>query len=107
MRAIDRVFAVLLALGGVGHGVGSWQALHGQPGSLIWAWTGSFAVFLLAAMNLLRTSRPGDATLAWICFAGCLTWIAFCLWFGALIHNFLDFRPLIHILLAAVLAVFS
>jgi hypothetical protein len=107
MRGIDRVFGVLLGIGGVLHGFGSWAALHTQPGSLLWAWSASFAVLLLAAINLLRTVRPGDAVLAWICFAGCITWIGFCLWFGALLHNFLDFRPLIQMILAAVLAVFS
>ncbi len=107
MQAIDRLFGVLLAVGAILHGIGTWEAFHAQPISLLWAWSASFAVLLLAAINLLRTARPGDAALAWICFAGCVTWIGFCLWLGALIHNFLDFRPLIHIILAAVLAVFS
>ncbi len=107
MKGIDRVFGVLLGVGAILHGLGSWKAFHAQPDSLLWAWAASFAVLLLAAINLLRTARPGDAALAWICFAGCVTWIGFCLWFGALLHNFLDFRPLIHIVLAAVLAVFS
>lgn len=107
MKVIDRVFGVLLGVGGILHGIGSWEALHTQPRYLIWGLSASFAVLLLAAINLLRTARPGDAALAWICFAGCVTWIGFCVWFGAIIHNFLDFRPLIHIILAAVLAVFS
>jgi hypothetical protein len=107
MQAIDRVFGVLLGIGAILHGIGTWAAFHTQPVSLLWAWSASFAVLLLAAINLLRTMRPGDAALAWICFAGCLTWMGFSLWLGALVHNFLDFRPLIHIILAAVLAVFS
>lgn len=107
MRAIDRVFGVLLGIGAILHGIGTWGAFHAQPVSLLWAWSASFAVLLLAAINLLRTARPGDAALAWICLAGCVTWIGFCLCLGALIHNLLDFRPLIHIILAAVLAVFS
>lgn len=107
MKAIDRLFGVLLGLGGILHGFGSWAALHAQPGYLIWGLAASFAVLLLAAINLLRAARPGDAALAWICLAGCLIWIGFCLWFGAIIHNLLDFRPLIHMILAAVLVVFS
>jgi len=107
MNAIDRVFGVLLGVGAILHGVGSWMALHAQPGFLLWAWSGSFAVLLLAAINLLRTVRPRDAALAWICFAGCVTWIGFCLWFGAVVHNFLDVRALTHMILAAVLGVFS
>ena len=107
MQTIDRVFGVLLGIGAILHGIGTWGAFHAQPGSLLWAWSASFAVLLLAAINLLRTVRPGDAALAWISFAGCVTVIWLVLWLGALIHNFLDFRPLIHIILAAVLAVFS
>ena len=107
MKAIDRVFGVLLGIGGILHGLGSWEAFHTHPENLIWALSASFAVLLLAAINLLRTSRPGDSALAWICLAGCLTWIGFCLWFGAVIHNFFDFRPLTHIILAALLAIFS
>lgn len=107
MKAIDRTFGCLLAVGGVLHGVGTWAAYHTQPMALLWAFSASFAVLLLAAVNLLRTSRPADRTLAWVSFAGCLVWIGFVVWFGILIGNMLDFRPLIHLVLTTVLAVFS
>lgn len=107
MKAIDRTFGFLLGVGGVLHGVGSWGAYHAQPMALLWALSASFAVLLLAAVNLLRTGRLGDRALAWVSFAGCLIWIGFVVRFGILIGNVFDFRPLIHLLLTMVLAGFS
>ena len=107
MKTTDRVFGWLLALGGVGHGLGSYRAYSHEPMNLLWAWCGSLAVFLLAAMNLLRAGRIADRSLAWICFAGCVAWIAFVVWFGLLIGNFLDFRPVVNIIVTGVLAIFS
>ena len=75
--------------------------------SLLWALSASFAVLLLAAVNLLRAGRRGDRALGWISFAGCVVWIGFVLWFGALIGNMLDFRPLINLVITLVLAIFS
>ncbi|MGB9032573.1 MAG: hypothetical protein WCC27_20785 [Acidobacteriaceae bacterium] len=107
MKTLDRIFACLLALGGIGHGLGSYAAYHVEPMTLLWALSASFAGELLAAVNLLRTCRPGDHALAWISFAGCLVWIGFVLCFGHLIHSFLDFRFLINFIVTAVLAIFS
>lgn len=107
MKIVDRVLGYLLALGGILHGVGSWAAYHGQPVTLLWALATSYAVLLLAALNLLRSARPADHALAWVSFAGCVIWIGFVLWFGILIHNMLDFRPLTHLVLTAFLAAFS
>lgn len=107
MKAVDRIFGCLLALGGILHGMGSYGAYHRQPMLLLWALATSFAVLLLAAINLLRVGRPGDAALAWVSFAGCLVWIGFVIWFGRLIGNIFDYRPLIHLILTTVLAFFS
>jgi hypothetical protein len=57
-------------LGGIDHGLGSYQPYKNQPMNL-WALSASFATILLAAINLLRTGRTGDRILAWISFAGC------------------------------------
>ena len=107
MKALDRVFGCLLFLGGIGHGLGSYQAYRNQPMSLLWALSATFAVWLLAALNLLRAGRTADRALSWISFAGCIIWIAFVLWFGVLIGNFLDFRPLVNLIIALALAGFS
>jgi hypothetical protein len=107
MKTIDRLFGCLMFLGGIGHGIGSYQFYKLQPTNLLWALSASFATFQLAALNLLRTGRPGDRSLAWTCFAGCLVQVGFAVTFGRLIGNMLDFRPFVTAILALVLAAFS
>jgi hypothetical protein len=107
MRTLDRIFGVLLFLGGIGHGIGTYQAYSKDPMYLLWALSASFAVFLLAAVNLLRAGRRGDHALAWISFAGCLVWIGFAFWFGMLIGNLLDFRPAVNLIVTLALAILS
>ena len=107
MKTLDRLFGCLLVLGGIGHGFGSYNAYRNEPMALLWALSGSLAVFLVAAINLLRAGRRGDRALAWIAFAACLGWCGFALWFGVLIGNVFDFRPLINLVVTAVLALFS
>jgi|SRR5690349_7242051 hypothetical protein len=107
MKTLDRVFGCLMFLGGVGHGLGSYQFYKSQPMNLLWALSASFATFLLAALNLLRTGRPGDRSLAWTSFVGCLVQVGFAVCFGLLIRNMLDFRPLVTAIIALVLAAFS
>lgn len=107
MKLIDRLFGCLMFLGGIGHGFGSYMAYKNDHITLLWAWSTSFAVFLLAAVNLLRAGREGDRPVAWISMAGCLVWIGFVVWFARLLGNPLDFRPLINLIIAAVLTGFS
>jgi hypothetical protein len=107
MKVLDRMFGCLMVLGGIGHGLGSYRAYGNQPMVLLWALSASFAVFLLAALNLLRSGRKRDRTLAWISFGGCVVQICFALEFGRLIGNVFDFRPLGNFIIALGLAVFS
>ena len=107
MNIVDRVFGCLMVLGGIGHGLGSYQVYAKDPMALLWALSASFALFLLAAINLLRSGRKANRQLAWICAAGCIVWIGFAMWFGVLIGNVFDFRPLINTIIALVLCLFS
>lgn len=107
MRVLDHMFGCLLILGGIGHGLGSYMAYSSDHMVLLWAWSASLLVFLLAAVNLLRAGRNGDRSLGWISFVACVAWIAFALWFGRLIGNVFDPRPLGNMLITLVLAVFS
>jgi hypothetical protein len=107
MKTLDRLFGCLMFLGGIGHGIGSYQFYKSQPMNLLWALSASFATFLLAALNLLRAGRPGDSSLAWTSFVGCLVQAGFAVCFGLLIGKMLDFRPLVSAIIALVLAVFS
>jgi hypothetical protein len=107
MTALDRAFGCLLVLAGIGHGLGSYQAYRNQPMALLWALSASFAVWLLAAVNLLRAGRKGDRALAWISFAGCIVWIGFVLWFGLLIGHVFDFRVMVNLIITLALVAFS
>jgi hypothetical protein len=107
MKILDRLFGCLLILGGIGHALGASKAYANQPVNLLWALSTSFSIFLLAAFNLLRVSRPNDRALAWISFVGCLVWIGFVVWFGVLIGNLFDFRVLVNFIVTLVLAIFS
>jgi len=107
MKTLDRLFGCLIILGGVGHGVGSFQAYKSDPMSLLWALSASYAGFLLGALNLLRAARDTDRAVAWICFAGCLVWTGFVLRFGMLLGNFGDFRVVVNLIITLGLAAFS
>jgi len=107
VKIADWIFGWLLFLGGIGHGLGSLKAYSHSPELLLWAECATLAVWLLAALNLLRASRPEDRPLAWVSFFGCLAWGAAAVAFGRLIRDVLDFRPLINLILALVLAAFS
>ena len=57
MRWIDRAFSVLLMLGGIGHTYGVIN-FYKNPDTLFWSLTATVLIFLLAAVNLLRSGRP-------------------------------------------------
>ena len=96
MNAVDRTFGWLLIIGSVLHGFGSINVYHRRPETMLWALSATLAGLLLAALNLLRIGRPGDRSLAWISFAGCLGWLAAIVGFGVVIGNGLDFRVAHH-----------
>ena len=107
MNTADRVFGWLLVIGAALHAYGSIIGYQSDPETLLWSLSGSLAALLLASLNLLRVVRPGDRTLAWLCLAGNLAWIAIALGFGVVIGNVFDPRALIHAINALVLAGFS
>lgn len=107
MLWLDRVLAILFILGGVGHSFGSFFAFKNNELELLWALCASLFVFLLGALNLLRTRRLGDGPLAWICLAGCLCWIAASVRFASLMGSYLEPHALIFSILSLGLCVFS
>lgn len=107
MRTVDRAFGWLLVVGGLLHAFGSWSSYGSTPEVLLWALSGSLAALLLAALNLMRVTRPEDQVLAWVCVAGSMAWIVVAIAFGVVVGNVLDPRALIHTVNAAVLAAFS
>ncbi len=107
MKIIDRVFAWILVLGGLLHGFGSLRMYAHQPMTMLWSLCAALLTLLVAAINLLRVARPSDRPLAWISFAGSLSWAVAAFAAGVLIGNIFDPRPLMHWVTALVLAGFS
>jgi len=107
MKIIDRVFAWILILGGVLHGWGSFHMYRNEPMTMLWSLCATLLTLLIAAVNLLRVERDGDRLLAWISFAGSLSWAIAAFAAGVLIHNIFDPRPMMHWVTAAALAGFS
>jgi hypothetical protein len=104
---IDRIAGWLLLIGALLHGYGSYLAYPSLSSNLIWAWSGSVAALLLAAINLLRVNRPDDRPLAWISLTGCLLWMGIVGGFAATLPNPLDPRPLYHLIVTLILAALS
>jgi ABC-type sugar transport system permease subunit len=107
MKIIDRIFAGILILGGLLHGWGSFHLYANASMTLLWSLCATLLSLLVAAINLLRAERPGDRPLAWISFAGSLSWAVAAFAAGVLIHNIFDPRPMTHWVTALVLAGFS
>jgi len=107
MRIADRVLAVLLLLGAIGHTFGSIQAYSHQPLSMLWALCASVLVALLSALNLLRSGRPADRALAWIAAAGTACWLVAAVAFGVLIHRPMDPRVVVFAVICVGLIAFS
>jgi hypothetical protein len=106
-RITDRTLAILLLLGAVGHTLGSIKFYAQEPLTMLWALCASLFVVLLAAVNLLRTNRPADRTLAWITSAGTLCWLIAAIVFGMLLGKPLDPRVVYFVLVCAGLIVFG
>jgi hypothetical protein len=106
MRWIDRALSILLILGGIGHTYGVLN-FYKDPQTLFWSLTASLLIFLLAAVNLLRSWRPGDLALALT--AGCSTaaYLVATFFFGRIIGNVADPRVILFGVLTLGLTLFS
>jgi hypothetical protein len=91
---IDRGLSCLLILGGIGHTFGV-IGFYKDPHTLFWALTASVLIFLLAAVNLLRSWRPGDRALAILAACASAAYLIITLRFGQLIGNLADPRVIL------------
>lgn len=107
MKAIDRVFFGLMVLAAMGHLLGTFKYTEVGSGLFVWSLSGVLAALLLAALNFLRQSRPGDKPVAATALAGNLAWVGIVVLFGLSIRNLADPRVLMHGITALVLAAFS
>jgi len=96
---IDRGLSCLLILAGIGHTYGVIN-FYKDPHALFWALTDSVLVFLLAAINLLRTWQPENRPLAILTSCASAAYLVISLRFGELIGNIADFRVILFGLLS-------
>lgn len=107
-RKFDHAAAALLALFAVGHAVpGTLLSNPLMDPATMWSFSGSVAAWAIAALNWLRTSRPGDRPLAACALAGALTWIGLMVWLMEAAQMWADPRPWLFIAVAAILAAYS
>jgi hypothetical protein len=106
-KILDRAFCGLMGLAALGHLFGTLKLTQFGTGLFVWSLSGVLAAALLTAINILRSVRPKDKTLAGIALAGGLCWIGVVVLFGLSIGNLLDFRVLFHGIAAAGLSYFS
>jgi len=98
------VLGTLLLIGAAVLAYGSFSAFPRSSLILVWSLSGSGFAALLATLNLLRTTRPQDRTLAWICAGGCIFWALVGIAFGLSIDHLLDPQVVLHVAVAAGLA---
>jgi len=91
MKWVDRGLSCLLILSGLGHTFGV-LSFYRDPQTLFWSLTATLLIFLIAAVNLLRTWRPGDRALAVITTCASAAYFLATLRFGQIIGNLADFR---------------
>lgn len=107
MLMLDRALAVLMLLGAAGHTFGSLQVYHDQPQARFWALNGTLVILFVAAINLLRSIRPGDHALAWLAVVCSAVYVVVAIGFGRLIGNVADPRAIGFALVALGLTAFS
>ena len=107
MKNLDRALALLLSLGAIGHTFGSIVAFRDHPAQLLWALCASILIVLVAAINLLRTWRPGDRLLACLAAMGTVCWLVVSVAFGVIINNLSDLRVVVFAILSIGLIIFS
>ena len=107
LKLVDRIFCVLLILAACGHTAGTLIGAQFLSGIFVWSLSGSLAAFLLAALHLVRTSRPDDRVVALIAVVGTCGWILVALGFGASVGNVLDPRAMTHAIVSAGLVGFG
>lgn len=108
LKIVDRACVVLLALFSAGHGIaGTLMSSPLDQQITLWSFSGSIAAWLIAALNWMRGSRPGDRVLAFWALIGALSWIGLMFWLMPIAAMWADIRPWLFIAVCAVLAINS
>jgi len=106
MPWIDRSLSALLILGAIGHTLGVLD-FYKDPDTLFWSLTATLLIILLAALNLLRSWRPGDRALAALAASASAAYFVDTIFFGRLVGNLADFRVILFGAISLGLTVFG
>lgn len=96
MRKLEWGLIGVLALGGIGHLVGTFMGY--PPGSevFVWSMTAVFYVFAVVFLQVLRLRRPNDRFIRIGASAATTAWMVAAMAFGGAIGSLLDPRALLH-----------
>jgi uncharacterized membrane protein len=106
MRWVDRGLSLLLILSGIAHAYGVANFFR-DPQTLFWSLVATILIFLIAAVNVLRTWRPGDRALAFVAAGASIAYFLATLRFGRIIGDMADFRVILFGTLTLGLAAFG
>lgn len=96
-----------MALGTLGHAIGTFTLMEIGSGIFVWSLSGTLAAALIIAINILRHKRKNDQAVSLISMMSAIGWLGIVLLFGQSIGNVLDLRVLMHAFAAVGLAFFS
>lgn len=108
MKKLDYALSFALIVFAAGHGFLGTPASYGwNSPEAVWSFSASVAAWLIAALNILRVSRPGDRGLAAAALIGALAWIGLMLWLAPVAGMMGDIRIWLFVMTAGGLALFS
>jgi len=101
LTMLGRALAVILMIGGLLHGYGSFASYEAGSTALVWSLgSAAFAVFL-GALAFHANRRPAERGFIAILIVGLAAWFVTVLGFGLAIGNVVDPRVLYHLVVAA------
>lgn len=92
MRILEWTLIGLLALGAVGHLVGTFTGYVVGSEVFVWSLTGVAFVFLIVFLQALRVTRPHDHAVKIGATVATGVWLVLALTFGHAVGNIWDFR---------------
>lgn len=107
MKILERIFIGLMLLGAIGHLIGTFTRTDIGSVLFVWSLSGVLACSLVVALNVIRHIRPGDRLIAFVSFAGNLSWLTVVVLFGLSVQNIFDPRVLMHAVAAIALSIYA
>jgi len=96
MKRLQLILVGLLALGALGHLIGTFTGYPWGTEVFVWSLTAVGYVILIVFLQVLRIDRPHDQPVMIAATIATAVWLVLALAFGAAIGNVFDFRALMH-----------